>query len=69
MHRLHDLLRPLPAIPTDQLPGRFERHKMLPGIATIPTWATLDHWYEPACLVVTHLLHADTDRPGKIFGA
>lgn len=54
---------------SDHLPGRFKRHKMLLGIATIPTWTALDDWYKTACLVVTHLLHTDMDRLGKIFGA
>ncbi len=69
MHRLHDLVGPLRAIPSYQMPGRFERRKMLLGIATIPTWATLDCRYKSACLVVAHLLHTNMDRLGKIFCA
>jgi hypothetical protein len=69
MHRLHDLLRPLPAIPGDQLPGGFERRQMLSCVAAIPSGTALNRWNKAAGLVVSHVLHADPGRQGQIVGA
>jgi hypothetical protein len=67
MHRLHNLPRPLPAKPTHQAPGRFQRHKMLMCVATVPACAALGRRYKSARLVVAHLLRADIGSLGKIF--